>query len=179
MLHGLGSGQGMALPSFLARQGSLLCALHSAREPKFDGAGELVANLREQPCRQQPIGDGGHVARISGTKIWARPDEAVCFCDDDPGGLIVQAKPDLGCRWYLDRELGNSGGRVGQGKDDDDGVALIVLGSHHNSAGTVLLTFLLTAVRLFTPKERIADDETGLGLREGHAGLFQFVIECG
>ena len=176
---GWDSGLGKALPSFLAKQGSQLSALHSAREPELDGPGELVANLREQPCWQQPIGDRGGVARISGTKVWARPDEAVRFCDDDPRGLIVQAKPGLGRRWNFDRELGNSGGSVGHGKDDDDGVALIVLGGHHNSAGTVLLTFLLTAVCLFTPKERIADDEPGLGFREGHAGLFQFVIECG
>ena len=74
--QGWGSGLETPLLSFLAKQGSQLSGLHSAREPELDGPCELVANLREQPCWQQPIGDRGSVARISGPQgCWARPGE--------------------------------------------------------------------------------------------------------
>lgn len=63
------------------------------------------------------------------------------------------------------------------GKDADDGIALVFLGGHHDSAGTILLAFLLATLCLFAPKERIADDETWLRLRVRHAMLFQVGVE--
>ena len=64
-------------------------------------------------------------------------------------------------------------------KGDHNDFAVLGSRRQEDRAGTILFAFFLTTLRLFTPKVRIADDETRLRLRERHSNLFHFSVKVG
>lgn len=106
---------------------------------------KAVADRGEKAGRQHPVGDGAIVAAWQPPQIGARPDEFIPFRQDNPRPGIIELKPFLDPRRYLNGKAGMIGRRVRDWQHQHARIASLILPDRRdNSAGAVFLAFLAT-----------------------------------
>ncbi len=68
---------------------------------------------------------------------------------------------------------------MGDGDDQDSGVAAVALHSEHEAGGAILSSDVPTGPRRTLPKVFVAEDQAGSGFGNGHGLIVEEVVECG
>lgn len=134
------------------------------RAGEFD---EAALHLGKQRRRQRP--EIAAVA-IDRPDVRPRPGEAVAFGKHNPGALVIEPKPALGCRRDLDRFVGPGRRRVGDRQHPHQRRAVLERGDQRqHQTGSILVALFAAFEMLPVPEIGIAEDVTDLDFSRQHS----------